>query len=69
MTDLPQRMTPSQFITSRIGGDAETICALLSDIQTLMEENAEQAKTIEEQAARIKELEAPAPPKGDDAKP
>lgn len=30
-----ERMTPSQFIINRIGGDAETICALLSDIEQL----------------------------------
>lgn len=47
---LPDRMTPSQFIASRTGQDAETICALLSDIQTLKAINAEQA-------ARIAELE------------
>lgn len=35
MKDLPVRMTPAQFIASRTGQDSETICALLSDIQTL----------------------------------
>lgn len=41
---LAQRMTPSQYIANRVGSDAETICALLSDIQTLQ--------------ARVSELEA-----------
>lgn len=40
----PDRLTPSQFIVKRTGEDAETICALLGDIQVL--------------EARIAELEA-----------
>ncbi len=40
----PDRLTPSQFITQRVGSDAETICALLGDIEVLK--------------ARIAELEA-----------
>ncbi len=51
MSSLTPRMTPSQFIASRAGADAETICALLSDIQALTAEN-------EAQAARIAKLEA-----------
>lgn len=54
---LPKRMTPSEFVASRAGQDAETICALLSDIQILTATVADQAQTIETQAARIAELE------------
>jgi hypothetical protein len=46
------RMTPSQFITQRVGSDAETICALLGDIKML--------------EARVAELEAALEQKGRD---
>ena len=49
---LPDRPTPSQFIQSRTGQDAETILALLGDIIVLK-------ATIAERDARIDELEKP----------
>lgn len=48
----PDRMTPSQFITQRVGSDAETICALLADIEVLK-------AALAERDARIAELEKP----------
>lgn len=47
----PDRMTPSQYIAQRTGGDAETICALLADIADLKAALAERDARIAETAS------------------
>lgn len=66
--DVPDRMTPSQFIASRAGSDAETICALLSDILTLRADNAAKDKEINDLKIRVDGLERDAakPERADD---
>ncbi len=53
---IPDRLTPSDFIKRRTGEDAETICALLSDLV----EWKVVWSNIDALKARIAELERPA---------
>jgi hypothetical protein len=39
-------MTPSQYVASEVGGKAETICALLSDIVALRAALAESERKV-----------------------